>query len=500
MAQAEPNEKTPLDVAVVGGGMAGLFVAWRLLSEAPSARLAVFESTNRVGGRASTVCFPGEPGFGIDLGAMTLLPQHRLLRKLSAAMGVTMTHPVVVTEANRLHLRGRSLAYGEISRFAPRRLFAYRLSRRLQAKGPSRLLRKAAAEIVPGSETYGSDEWNAASGHIYRGRKLIDWFTWEALSTVLEPDEMAFAEDAVGYSLLVHGPNAAETFKLALGELSGGRSYLAPDGGFQPIARRIAERIADRGGAVKTDHTVVSIAPSAQGLALSIAGEGGGLEVEARKVVLALPALPLQALVDRSRPFFGLRVDEDIGRAKPWPMLTLAVCYPDPWWERLGITGGHSVTDLPARQIWHFARPAAGDGSVRRGVAVAYCDGPHIDYWKGLLPRLDPRAGFASLPREHPALEAFHGQMLEVCRPSGVQPKPIGGFAQDWGAPAYGGASHVWSRGIDITTAAQSTRTLAPNVHLCGEAWSNNHGWIEGALESAEDLLQQEFGLANWLA
>lgn len=498
MLLAAPDAKKPLDVAVVGGGMAGLFVAWRLLRESPSARVTVFEATNRVGGRASTVCFPGEPGFAIDLGAMTLLPEHRLLRKLSSDMGVTMSHPLVATKANRLHLRGRSLPYGRISRFAPRRLFPYQLSRRLQAKGPSRLLRKAAAEIVPGSETFGGDEWNRAAGHIYCGRRLTDWSTREVLSTVLAPDEMAFAEDAVGYSLLLHGPNAAETFKLALGELSGGRSYLAPDGGFEPIAARIAEQIVALGGAVKADHLVTSVRPSAQGLALSVFGEGTTFEAEANKIVLALPALPLRALVANSRPFLGQSVVEDIGRARPWPILALAACYPDAWWERLGITGGHSVTDLPARQIWHFGRPGTGEVSVRHGVAVAYSDGPHIDYWKELLPQLDPHTGFARLPGEHPALEAFHGQMLEVYRPSGARPKPVGGFAQDWSAPAYGGASHVWGRGIDITTVAKSMRTLAPNLHLCGEAWSNNHGWIEGALESAEELLRQEFGLNPW--
>jgi monoamine oxidase len=492
--------RKPLDVAVVGAGMAGLFLAWRLLSEARVGQIAVFESTRRVGGRASTVSFPGEPDFSIDLGAMMLMPQHRLLRKLSTAVGVTVSQSVIATGANRLHLRGRSLPYAQISRFAPRRLFAYAVSRRLQAKGPSRLLRKAVSEIVPGSATFGSNEWNEAAGRIYRGRKLTEWSTWEALATVLKPDELAFAEDAVGYSLLLHGPNAAEIFRLALGELSGGRSYFTPEGGFQPIAERMAEQIVARGGAVKPNHTVISIAATAEGLVLSITGDGGTFDVEARKVVLALPARPLQILIENSRSFFGEGAVGDIGRAEPWPMLTLAACYSSAWWERNGITGGHSVTDLPARQIWHFTRPAAHDGSVRRGVAMAYCDGPHIAYWKDLLPQLDPRDGFASLSEGHPALEAFHQQMIEVYQPSGVPSKPTSGFAQDWGAPAYGGASHVWSRGTDIATIAGSTRTLAPNLHICGEAWSNSHGWIEGALESAEDLVQQEFGLDAWLS
>ncbi|ESX28800.1 FAD-dependent oxidoreductase [Mesorhizobium sp. LSJC264A00] len=489
-----PIDIAPVDIAIVGAGMAGLFLAWRLSQSEKPARIAVFESAGRVGGRASTVSFPGEPNFGIDLGAMMLMPQHRLLKKLMATLDVKLSGMDVVTGANRLHLRGRSLPYAAISRFAPRRLFAYDVTRRLQEKGPSRLLRKAAALILPGSEAFGSAEWNGAAGFVYRGRKLADWATWDVLATVLTPEEMAFAEDAVGYSLLLRRPNAAETFRLALGELSGGRSYCSPDGGFQPVAERMAGRIAVSGGAVHLDHTVTAIARSAQGMVLSVEGQGG--TVEARKVVLALPVRPLRTLLEKS----GIEQPSDLPAPEPWPMLTLAACYASPWWARNGIAAGHSVTDLPARQIWQFTKADARDATIRRSVAMAYCDGRHMVFWRSLLPELARRHGFAVLAEGHSALEAFHGQMVEVHGKHGAISKPIGGFAQDWGAPAYGGASHVWDRGIDISGIKLASHTLAPGIHVCGEAWSNNHGWIEGALESAEDLLQREFGLDAWLA
>ncbi|MDQ6807130.1 MAG: hypothetical protein M3065_19710 [Actinomycetota bacterium] len=33
-------------------------------------------------------------------------------------------------------------------------------------------------------------------------------------------------------------------------------------------------------------------------------------------------------------------------------------------------------------------------------------------------------------------------------------------------------------------------------VYVCGEAYSNGQGWVEGALETAEMVLQKHFGLA----
>src|SRR6478735_2558542 len=40
-----------LDVAIVGGGIAGMTVAHRLLTNAPSLRIALFEATGRLGGK-----------------------------------------------------------------------------------------------------------------------------------------------------------------------------------------------------------------------------------------------------------------------------------------------------------------------------------------------------------------------------------------------------------------------------------------------------------------
>ncbi|MGH8983566.1 MAG: hypothetical protein ACRDY6_06770 [Acidimicrobiia bacterium] len=39
-------------------------------------------------------------------------------------------------------------------------------------------------------------------------------------------------------------------------------------------------------------------------------------------------------------------------------------------------------------------------------------------------------------------------------------------------------------------------------LHVCGEAWSDDPGWVEGALRTAERVVRDELGLLapEWLA
>lgn len=81
---------------------------------------------------------------------------------------------------------------------------------------------------------------------------------------------------------------------------------------------------------------------------------------------------------------------------------------------------------------------------------------------------------------------------------------------RDWSAPPFGGAAHVWQPGHDADggggggAARRSDpgdRLLAfklngarsagvANVHICGEAYSSFQGFIEGALRTAEDVVE----------
>ena len=56
-----------LEIAVVGGGVAGVYSAWRLQQVKTEARMGLFEYSDRIGGRLYTVTLPGLPHVKAEL-------------------------------------------------------------------------------------------------------------------------------------------------------------------------------------------------------------------------------------------------------------------------------------------------------------------------------------------------------------------------------------------------------------------------------------------------
>ena len=71
---------------------------------------------------------------------------------------------------------------------------------------------------------------------------------------------------------------------------------------------------------------------------------------------------------------------------------------------------------------------------------------------------------------------------------------------RDWGRWPYGGAGHLWRPGfepwnVSAKLEAFSLTGHAPaNTHICGEAFSDFQGFMEGALRSAHRALANALG------
>ena len=68
-----------LDIAVVGGGVSGAYCAWRLQQEDAGARIALFEYSDRIGGRLYTVTLPGLPHVKAEVGGMRYIPASHVM-------------------------------------------------------------------------------------------------------------------------------------------------------------------------------------------------------------------------------------------------------------------------------------------------------------------------------------------------------------------------------------------------------------------------------------
>lgn len=104
-----------LDVAVIGGGLSGSYAAWRLRDT--QQRVALLETSDRIGGRLYTWRPFDQVHVHGELGAMFYLPQqHPLLNHTIHALKLT---PVAFHPPNQdppmLYLRGQSLTLRDLN-------------------------------------------------------------------------------------------------------------------------------------------------------------------------------------------------------------------------------------------------------------------------------------------------------------------------------------------------------------------------------------------------
>jgi monoamine oxidase len=494
-----------LDVAVIGGGVAGCHAAWRLQSAAPGSKVAVFEASARIGGRLHSFRFPEAPHAVAELGGMRFLSGHVHVERLAGHLGLAKKTFVNAGAANLLNLRGRSLRYDAVG--GPDGSFSYPLSSEVQRAGPEALLARAANGIVPGGAHLAPEAWAPIRRDFrLQGRLLRDWSLRTVMATALSFEEMRFLAAASGYDQMVDGPNAADMLALMLAHDMPGETVNTLVEGYQSLPLALAERLAAAGGAVWRGHRLVALVPDADGSApgfrLDFATASGRISVFARKVVLAMGRTGIEAV--RSPLVDQAATKALVASVAPWPMAKMFLVYPRPWWRRLGIEAGRTVTDMPARQLWYFGTEDDTPGGTPRdtnSLLMSYCDAASVSYWQALAETpLD--AGFATVAPDGLLARELHRQVKLVHGLDDL-PAPIAACYQDWTVAPYGGAVHHWQVGVesDDAMAAILKPVRGLDIFVCGEAWSRHQGWAEGALETAEAMLVDHFGLPTpeWL-
>ena len=77
-------------------------------------------------------------------------------------------------------------------------------------------------------------------------------------------------------------------------------------------------------------------------------------------------------------------------------------------------------------------------------------------------------------------------------------------YYQDWGQDPFGGGYHGWAAHYNICEAMDRVRAPYTQIlndpsrrtYVIGSCYSFDQGWVEGALCTAESVLQEFLGLA----
>ncbi len=528
-----------IDVAVVGAGVSGLYSAWRLASlenDNKRQRICVFEMDKRVGGRLLSVAPPSIPNTHVELGGMRYTSLHTRVEGLLKHLGIA-THPFTVREPQNIcYVRGRRLRHQDLKTPAlipysllPDEQTAQSLDVGFVAVAAERVLRTMLQKDVDLAKV----DWkNVARTTQYESRWLRNLPLHYLLQRNVSDEALRFADDISGYNSILYTWNAADGFPWNLDDFGRDVSYFGISSGYASLPVKIAHLFEEAGGRILFGHRLESFDARPHGdshlIEMQFAIDGANTRtIRARNLILAMPRRSIELLAKSGAVLedtpANQRIWDLIRSVTPIPLFKLALCYRYPWWEtidpvevatdtgaqRRRISKGLSITDLPLRQCYYWAT----DAETRNSVVLIYDDGRDLEYWAGLRERL-PHGGdhvrhYTAAERGHgewkdheaPALMVLevHRQLLEM---HGVQqrgdiPLPYAAAYRDWGEDPYGGGANFWHLHVDSEQVARDILRPKPGVpvFVCGEAYSHQQGWVEGALRTADDMLVKYFGL-----
>jgi monoamine oxidase len=452
------------DVAIVGGGMAGVHSAYRL-GEAKAGKVCLFEASSRLGGRVYDRALK-EGGATIGVGARRFIANQPVLVDLAKNLSITWDavpkpHTLVVARgANNWDARRQEFSNDLLARRAfPKLAAAYDTT-----SEPDDVENALLARIrgLPGDDD---------------GRSLRAW-TLERIG----PDGLEFMEATWGFRGDFQYPLSARAYLDWLtADYALETTKLYPVGGMSQFVERMA-------GQARADGVEVFLSEPV----LRVDSEDGAFRLEtpqhtvrAQRVILAVNPTALPAIAGDvvaeivSNPHFqALRAVK---------VVTITQLWPEPWWESPAygsVAGGAREIYSDTGCITRLEIPSDSAAVGQYVTRTVYSDDMRcVTYWSQL----------AAISEA--AVDAHVVAGLRALLPGVAIPTPTRTVVQVWNDGWY------WlGEGASVTNADVAEWALQPvpgkAVSLAGDGYCpQRSSWSDGALKSSLRTLNANFGM-----
>jgi monoamine oxidase len=441
---------TPVDVVIVGAGVAGLTAARLLHRQGVS--LVVLEARDRVGGRTLSQRVGREV---LDLGGQWIGPTQDRLAALAKELGVE-TFPQHHQGKKILSWQGKQRYFtGDVpwlSTFAMIELLRMRskfgsLAKTIKPEAPWESPRALELDGMT------LETWKQRHLRTRGARLFLDIVTRAVLTS--EPRDLSFLyflsylRWGQGLDCLISIPNGAQQDRFV--------------GGAQQISERMAGQLGER---VRLSTPVFAIEQKADGVVVRTPGEA----FEAKRVVVAIP--PVLAGRIQYSPALPSARDQLTSRMPMGSVIKYVAVYDRAFWRDAGFSGeafsdtGVTVTTFD---------DSSPDGS--QPALVSFSDGDVARVWSERTPEERKQAVIAEFVR-------FFG-------PAAANPTAF--VEKNW-------LEEPWSRGCYVGVMGPGTMTARGNslrepcgrIHWAGtETATKWMGYIDGAIESGERVAQE---------
>lgn len=528
------------------------------IKERGELKIGVFEGSDRIGGRILSAKAPGLPNTVLEIGGMRYVSSQILVKSLVENKFDLKRYEQAVSEKDNLaYLRGKKLRIKDLSR--PKKL-PYKFSKEekmwLKANnGADNFIGYAINKVIPEiseKKLTGQALRDYLIKYQFNGIPLYKIGFWNLISPVLSHEAYEIAVTTVGYDCLGFNTNAVDAI-CEYFEFTPGVKYYLLRNGYESLFWKMEEEFLDAGGDIIKEKWLkgfdsIPLEDGTSGIEMNFKDED--TSITTREIILAMPQRSIE-LLERKGPV----LDPDrapsfqklLNSVVPIHLYKMFIAYDRPWWTDCDkkLTEGRSVTDIQIRQCYYW--PEDGEDpnknpKNRNAILMVYNDAISSDYWGGL--RLIARGpgntneeeseverkqlfNRKNMPfqklvpaSENPWNSKLHNNWKKAEAPAamvaemhrqlklmhGVQnkdiPEPLEAAFFDWGDDPYGGAVHFWNPGYNSSQVIKEMVQPVKGVpcYICGEAYSTNQTWVEGAFQTSE-LVLREFGIQEpvWL-
>lgn len=458
------NSEKQQRIAIIGGGVAGLYCAWKLLCEReiPNLHIEIFEAASQCSGRIYTAW--QYQGFPIELGATRFSKQvHPKLTKLLEHFDIKML-PYAYPD-RFWFLRGKKMSLADIADGK----VPYELRDEERGKYTEDLL-----HLAQSKSTLNDEQINTIT--------LMDF-----LHGSLSAEACQFYRDAEGYDALFgknlsgrdgiriinQHPDMNHGIRMESEAGSNGNDvewfwfHLA--NGFQELITTLKNKVIEKGATIYIRHRVMDIHIDEQSARLQVqVGEHQDARNEVYdvdRVIICVTRRDLDKISINCSP----QIREAIESVETIPLVKIFATYSSSWWKVLARRDGNfCITDLPLRKIYY------GPGDY----LMFYNDSESADYWQDIIAQSSKNPDIL--------MQEIQKQLSILYRVDpATLPKPLGIYSKFWQS-----GIHMWKPSSNPIAARNLLMgTDQDNIHICGEAFSVNTGWVEGSLEPIDELV-----------
>lgn len=568
-----------LDTLVVGAGMAGLYATWRVLDQDPKAKILIFEKSDRTGGRLDSDLIhfndggkeetikEEEGGMRFTLDLMDNLMALLLILGLEKEV---VPFPMGPNGNNRLYFRGSSFTNDE----AAANDYAlwdhlYNLAPAEEGVSPSSIIDTVFNRILSVNPQF-TDRPKQRTPEFWQkfrlecqwnGVLLKDWTLWNLFADMGYSNEcIQLLYNTAGFNgTFLSKMNAGEAYQL-LEDFPADPNFFTLQDGYSTLPNALVKAIGKKKIFLNTELQSID-EKTAKGYVVTYAttdkkGRRTFGKLTAKKVILAMPRLPLETLFVKSNALNKLtdgraeRLWNALQTTTNQALAKINLYYDQAWWGN-NISGtsaveyGPNFADLPLGSVYPFyaideANTAALEyenwlqqqgkdvppdlvDKLNRitnrkynlpAALTIYCDYLNINFWRALQengPRFDspmqreysgrkPQTIFPASQAVVETATVFFQRLFNTH----YVPRPVLTSARIWeGAPIFGlppgerfdYGVHQWGLHANDAEVIPYLTEPLEGIYTCNEAYSDYQGWVEGSLRSTNLVLEKAFDM-----